>query len=310
MRQGPITLLLAYSIASCLLFPLLNGLRMPLGGASLALRRSLDLSMAAEGVSWSTATKGMSQTELMAKDECLLVDEDDQIIGSASKFDAHRFTPGEPSGLLHRAFSVFLFNEKDELLLQQRASHKITFPNVWTNTCCSHPLSGYTPDEVDDAEAVASGNVKGIMAAAQRKLEHELGIDCHSNLPIENIRYIGRIHYSAPMSASSTSNMPEDPYTEKDGGHWGESEIDYVLFGRIREEQLRKSLEPNPEEVREYKFVTQEVLQEMMADPTLQWSPWFRLLAQTSLPTWWGDLENAIETSKYTDLNTIQRLLS
>lgn len=264
--------------------------------------------MAVEGVSWSTATKGMSQTELMAKDECLLVDEDDQIIGSASKFDAHRFTPSQPSGLLHRAFSVFLFNEKDELLLQQRASHKITFPDVWTNTCCSHPLSGYSPNEVDDADAVAGGNVQGIKAAARRKLEHELGIDCETNLPIEKIRYIGRIHYSAPMSSSSPSNT-EDPYTQKDGGHWGESEIDYILFGRIREDQLRESLKPNPEEVKDYKFVTQKELKQMMADPALQWSPWFRLLAQTSLPTWWNDLEIAIETSRYTDLSTIHRLL-
>lgn len=284
-------------------------------GASLRSYHSsaeLRLSMAVkEGVSWSTATKGMTQSELMAKDECLLVDRDDQIIGSASKFDAHRFTPKEPSGLLHRAFSVFLFNEKDELLLQQRASHKITFPDVWTNTCCSHPLSGYVPDEVDNADAVASGNVQGIKAAARRKLEHELGIDCESNLPIEKIRYIGRIHYSAPMSSSSSGEgiEEEDAYSAQDGGHWGESEIDYILFGRIREEKLRKSLQPNPEEVRDFKFVTQSELESMMADPALQWSPWFRLLASSSLPTWWADLEQAIETSKHTDLKTIQRLL-
>lgn len=49
-------------------------------------------------------------------------------------------------GLLHRAFSVFLFDSQNRLLLQQRASEKITFPNMWTNTCCSHPLN--TPDEL------------------------------------------------------------------------------------------------------------------------------------------------------------------
>jgi isopentenyl-diphosphate Delta-isomerase len=51
-------------------------------------------------------------------------------------------------GMLHRAFSVFIFNSKGELLLQQRASEKITFPDYWTNTCCSHPL--YTPDELPE----------------------------------------------------------------------------------------------------------------------------------------------------------------
>jgi isopentenyl-diphosphate delta-isomerase type 1 len=51
-------------------------------------------------------------------------------------------------GLLHRAFSVFLFNERGELLLQQRAAAKITFPGAWTNTCCSHML--HTPDELEE----------------------------------------------------------------------------------------------------------------------------------------------------------------
>lgn len=49
-------------------------------------------------------------------------------------------------GLLHRAFSVFLFDSENRLLLQQRAPEKITFPNMWTNTCCSHPLN--TPSEL------------------------------------------------------------------------------------------------------------------------------------------------------------------
>ena len=49
-------------------------------------------------------------------------------------------------GALHRAFSVFLFNNEGKLLLQKRASEKITFPDCWTNTCCSHPLT--RPDEI------------------------------------------------------------------------------------------------------------------------------------------------------------------
>lgn len=59
-----------------------------------------------------------------------------------------RFVEGQPEGRLHRAFSVFLFNSRNELLLQQRAASKITFPGVWTNTCCSHQLYGQSPDEV------------------------------------------------------------------------------------------------------------------------------------------------------------------
>jgi isopentenyl-diphosphate delta-isomerase len=97
----------------------------------------------------------------MQKDECILVDEQDSIIGSANKYNSHKFTPEQPQGLLHRAFSVFLFNKDNKLLLQQRALSKITFPGVWTNTCCSHPLHGYSPTEVDQPEDVANGSVMG-----------------------------------------------------------------------------------------------------------------------------------------------------
>ena len=104
----------------------------------------------------------------MHKDECVLVDERDAVLGAASKFDAHRFEPHQPRGRLHRAFSVFLFNSRNELLLQQRAASKITFPNVWTNTCCSHPLHGYSPSEVDRPQDVAGGAAPGAQVSADQ----------------------------------------------------------------------------------------------------------------------------------------------
>lgn len=90
-----------------------------------------------------------SQDEFMEKDTCILVNEVDDILGSASKAEAHRFNPKQPHGMLHRAFSVFLFDSQKRLLLQRRADSKITFPGVWTNTCCSHQLYGYDPPEVN-----------------------------------------------------------------------------------------------------------------------------------------------------------------
>lgn len=76
------------------------------------------------------------------KDECILVDNQDSIVGCASKYDCHF-----KSGLLHRAFSVFLFDKDGKrLLLQERSSLKITFPGMVTNTCCSHPK--YCPEEM------------------------------------------------------------------------------------------------------------------------------------------------------------------
>jgi len=94
-------------------------------------------------------------------------------------------------GLLHRAFSVFLFNSKNELLIQQRATEKITFPDMWTNTCCSHPLGIPGEGGAELAEAVA-----GVKRAAQRKLDHELGIKA-AQVPIEDFKFLTRIHYKA-----------------------------------------------------------------------------------------------------------------
>jgi isopentenyl-diphosphate Delta-isomerase len=90
---------------------------------------------------------------MVGQEYVVLVDEQDNEIGIAEKLEAHE------KGLLHRAFSVFIFNEKGELLLQQRADHKYHSPNLWTNTCCSHPRQG---------EAVKD--------AAVRRLKEEMGL--------------------------------------------------------------------------------------------------------------------------------------
>lgn len=85
----------------------------------------------------------------------ILVDQDDRETGVMEKIQAHR------EALLHRAFSVFVFNSKGELMLQQRALGKYHSPGLWTNTCCSHPRPG------EETEA-----------AAHRRLHEEMGFDC------------------------------------------------------------------------------------------------------------------------------------
>lgn len=72
----------------------------------------------------------------MAEEHVILVNEKDQEIGLMPKLEAHQ------KAVLHRAFSVFIFNSENELMLQQRASDKYHSPNLWTNTCCSHQRSG------------------------------------------------------------------------------------------------------------------------------------------------------------------------
>ncbi|MBK9284578.1 MAG: isopentenyl-diphosphate Delta-isomerase [Sphingobacteriaceae bacterium] len=89
----------------------------------------------------------------MANEFVILVDENDQIIGEMEKMEAHQ------SGSLHRAFSVFIFNSKGYMLLQQRALNKYHSPGLWTNACCSHPRPG---EETLDA--------------ANRRLMEEMGM--------------------------------------------------------------------------------------------------------------------------------------
>jgi isopentenyl-diphosphate delta-isomerase len=90
--------------------------------------------------------------------EVILVNEFDEAIGSMEKMEAHE------KALLHRAFSVFLFNKKGEMLLQKRAASKYHSPSLWTNACCSHPMPGEETKE-----------------AALRRLEEELGFTTSIN---------------------------------------------------------------------------------------------------------------------------------
>ncbi len=91
----------------------------------------------------------------LERNEVILVNSDDEVIGSMEKMEAHE------KGLLHRAFSVFVFNSKNELLIQRRAFGKYHSEGLWTNTCCSHPSPG-----------------ESILEAAKRRLMEEMGMEC------------------------------------------------------------------------------------------------------------------------------------
>ena len=93
-------------------------------------------------------------------DEVILVNERDETMGVMEKMEAHE------KAVLHRAFSVFIFNDRNEMLLQQRALGKYHSGGLWTNACCSHPKPG-----------------EETMAAAQRRLNEELGFE----VPLQKI---------------------------------------------------------------------------------------------------------------------------
>ncbi|KAG9002726.1 isopentenyl-diphosphate delta-isomerase idi1 [Tulasnella sp. JGI-2019a] len=176
------------------------------------------------------------QSRLMSE-RCIVVTPDDVPIGALDKKTCH-LMENINKGLLHRAFSVFVFRPDDgKLLLQQRATEKITFPDMWTNTCCSHPLDDFEEEKVEK-------DARGVKVAATRKLEHELGIP-PKQAPPENFQYLTRIHYLAPSD-----------------GLWGEHEVDYILFLTAHVD-----VTPNPNEIRDHRWVDKKELQAMFDNP-------------------------------------------
>ena len=110
------------------------------------------------------------------EEQVILVDEQDNPIGLMSKLEAHQ------KAVLHRAFSVFIFNDKGELMLQQRAKHKYHSPGLWTNTCCSHQREG-------------ESNVQ----AGKRRLQEEMGFTTE-------LREVTSFIYKAPFDNGLTEH--------------------------------------------------------------------------------------------------------
>ncbi|KAL0581625.1 isopentenyl-diphosphate delta-isomerase idi1 [Marasmius crinis-equi] len=210
--------------------------------------------LAAKTVLTSIDLKGYDPVQSKLMDErCILVDEQDNALGHLME--------NINKGLLHRAFSAFVFRPSDgKLLLQKRAAEKITFPDMWTNTCCSHPLDDFEEEKIEK-------DAYGVRAAASRKLEHELGIPT-SQTPVDEFQYLTRIHYLAPSN-----------------GLWGEHEVDYILF-------LTRdvTVTPNANEISDSKYVDKAELQAMFDDSNNSFTPWFKLIARDFLFGWWDEL--------------------
>ncbi|ODV86178.1 hypothetical protein CANARDRAFT_197247 [[Candida] arabinofermentans NRRL YB-2248] len=231
-------------------------------------------SASANSSSSDTLFSGHDEEQIKLMDEnCIVLDYNDTPLGAGTKKLCH-IMDNINQGLLHRAFSVFLFNSNNELLLQQRADEKITFPSMWTNTCCSHPLCVKTEVGVDftTQESNLDLAIKGAQSAAQRKLFQELGIPAE-DVPKEDFKFLTRIHYMAPSD-----------------GLWGEHEIDYILIIKAN-----PSVNVNPNEVKDYKYVSAEKLKEMFEDPELVFTPWFKLICESYLFKWWDHIDSLEE---------------
>lgn len=145
----------------------------------------------------------------------ILVDEHDNPTGLMEKMAAH------DGPHLHRAFSVFLFNSKGEMLLQQRAASKYHSPLLWTNTCCSHPRQG-----------------ESVMEAATRRLQEEMGMQCELE---EKFTFIYQAlvgnglteHEFDHVLIGTSDDMPEINHEEVES-------YKYMTIGEIEKEMRQK----------------------------------------------------------------------
>lgn len=165
------------------------------------------------------------------EEKIILVDENDQEIGQAEKMEAHR------QGQLHRSFSIFIFNSKGEMLLQQRAKSKYHSGGLWTNACCSHPRPG-----------------EGTSEAAHRRLQEEMGFDCELQEILQFVYKVKLDHdlweheFDHAFAGTFDGEVKPNP-EEADGFKWIDSKV------------LLQDVEDHPEQYTEwFKIALKKVL--------------------------------------------------
>ncbi len=151
-------------------------------------------------------------------EKVILVDEDDNKIGTEEKLKAH-----QDGGKLHRCFSIFIFNDKGELMLQKRAEQKYHCPDLWTNTCCSHPRPGEPLEE-----------------AAHRRIKEEMGFDC----PMEE-KFT--FTYKADFENGLTEHEYDHVYIGKYNGEPDPNPEEAGDWKWIKPKKLNQDIEKNPE---------------------------------------------------------------
>lgn len=151
------------------------------------------------------------------EEQVVLVDEKDNPIGLMEKIEAHE------KALLHRAFSVFIFNKKGELMLQQRAASKYHSPLLWTNTCCSHQREGETNLE-----------------AGKRRLQEEMGF-------VTELNEVFSFIYKAPFDNGLTEHELDHVMVGSFEGlpHINKEEVESYKWMNL--EDLKLDIENNPD---------------------------------------------------------------
>ena len=148
--------------------------------------------------------------------QVILVDEQDIAVGSMEKMEAHE------KALLHRAFSVFIFNNKNQMLLQRRALHKYHSGGLWTNACCSHPMPGETTD-----------------AGANRRLSEELGF----TTPLEKMF---TFTYRTEFGNGLTENEIDHVYTGNYNGEINLNPAEVSEYCFKSREEIKEAMRNDP----------------------------------------------------------------
>ncbi len=151
------------------------------------------------------------------KEEIILVDKNDNKIGTGEKMKVHQ------DGKLHRAFSIFVFNSKNKMLLQKRAKTKYHCGGLWTNTCCSHPRSG-----------------ESLEKATHRRLQEEMGFDCE-------LKKIASFIYRAEFDNGLTEHEYDHIFTGRFDGEPKLNSEEADDYKWISLEELKKEIKKNPE---------------------------------------------------------------
>jgi isopentenyl-diphosphate delta-isomerase len=146
----------------------------------------------------------------------ILVDENDKEIGTEFKIKAHR------EGRLHRAFSIFVFNSKGELLLQKRSAEKYHSGGLWSNTCCSHPRPG-----------------EKTLVAAHRRLKEEMGFDC-------GLKEVSTLRYKVEFENELTEYEFDHIFTGKYDGEININKSEVEEFKWIDPKILIMDIKKNP----------------------------------------------------------------
>lgn len=158
----------------------------------------------------------------MKEEKVILVNEKDEQIGLMPKMEAHE------KALLHRAFSVFVFNDKNELMIQQRAHGKYHSPGLWTNTCCSHQREG-------------ESNID----AGKRRLQEEMGFSTDLK---DTISFI----YKAPFDNGLTEHEFDHILVGKFEGEPALNPDEVSDWKWVSLDDLKKDMAENPEKYTEW----------------------------------------------------------